>query len=219
MAGTLPKLSTRHEASRRPLPLRERRKPAKQGIRNSGIPDFRIDGNAFVRIIASTPGIKYALSSAYAAGSPGRIRPYRNRYIRLKQYVALDAHSEREANGREFFEWKAAQFRIAEIGKAEQNVAVRIELDCEPDALTERIEEFDDRYVVDVALTAVGKQAFALFGCQEDYAALLSPVPASAEPVSSERKDRIQSAALLACEVARTMARESSRMTSSQEPM
>jgi hypothetical protein len=43
--------------------------------------------------------------------------------------------------------------------------------------------------------------------------------PPTAELSASGRKDRIQSAALLACEAARTMARESSRMTSSQEPM
>lgn len=42
MAGTLPKLSTRHEAPRRPLPLRATQ------TRKAGQPEFRLSGYAIV---------------------------------------------------------------------------------------------------------------------------------------------------------------------------
>ena len=45
------------------------------------------------------------------------------------------------------------------------------------------------------------------------------PFAVEARASSPERKERRKSAALLACEAARTMARLSSRSTSSQEPM
>ncbi len=110
---------------------------------------------------------------------------------------------------------------LAEIRQAEHDVAILIQLGSEPDAFTEGIEELHDRDVILIALATIGQQAVVLCACQEDHAAALRSVSlASDSPVSSaSRCDSSQSAALLACEAARTIARESSRMTSSHDPM
>ena len=86
----------------------------------------------------------------------------------------------------------------------------------------EGIEEFHHRDVIQIALAAIGQQPGVLCASQEDHAAALRlVVAASGSPVSSVgRCESNQSAALLAYEAAaRTMARLSSRSTSSQEPM
>jgi hypothetical protein len=50
-----------------------------------------------------------------------------------------------------FREAEGTKLRLPEIGQAEEGVAVLIQFGGEPDPLTERIEEFDHRHMVDVA--------------------------------------------------------------------
>jgi len=110
---------------------------------------------------------------------------------------------------------------MAEIRQAEHDVAILIQFGGESGALAEGVEELHDRDVILIALATIHQQAVSLCAGQEDHAAALRSVKlASGSPVSSAgRYDSSQSAALLACEAARTMARESSRMTSSHDPM
>src|SRR5690606_20912595 len=105
-----------------------------------------------------------------------------------------------------------------------ERVAVVIQFGCQPVPFAQRIEELHDRHMIGVALAAIGEELRAQFVGQEDHAALLSiaaapgSLPSAPSPVSG-RKASSQSAALLAWEAARTMARLSSRSTSSQEPI
>ncbi len=110
---------------------------------------------------------------------------------------------------------------MAEIRQAEHDVVILIQFGSEPDAFTDGIEELHDRDVILIALATIRQQTVSLCAGQEDHAAALRSVSlASGSPVSSAgRYDSSQSAALLACEAARTMARESSRMTSNHDPI
>src|SRR5690606_28812552 len=130
-------------------------------------------------------------------------------------------HAEGQLDRRHFLEREIAELGLADIGKAEERIAISVELGGEPDTFAERIEEFHHRHVVAIALAAVGEKLLAPFVGQEDHAALLSITASlsSADCSSSGRKERIQSAALLACEAARMMARESSRIVSIHAPM
>ena len=147
----------------------------------------------------------------------------RDRQCGLKQDVALDPETERQARRGEFGKAAGAQLRTseAEIGKAEQRVAVRLHLGDEPGARADGIEEFHHGHMIDIALPPIGEQPVAQIVGQQDHATLLSQAgsPAIAWPASSGAKARSQSAALPALLAARTMARLSSRNTSSQEAM
>lgn len=86
---------------------------------------------------------------------------------------------------------------IAEIGEAEERIAIRIQLGREPDAFAQRVEELDDGHMVGTAIAAIGEQSLAQVVGQEDHAALLSFAGSPAVSVSG-RKASSQSAALLA---------------------
>jgi hypothetical protein len=75
--------------------------------------------------------------------------------------------------------------------------------------------------MIDAGFAPVGEQTLERIAREQDQAALLSVGFSGEAAVGSSfgRKDRIQSAALLACDAARTIARESSPMTSSQLPI
>ena len=164
--------------------------------------------------------MQQAFRLADAAGSTGRIGPGRDRIKALEQDVALDAETHRQAGGDHFGEAEGAELGFAEIGQAEQGVAVLVKFGHEPDAFAERVEELHHGDVIGVAVPAVGQELLAQFVGEEDHAALLS-IAGSADSASPSAgtKPSSQSAALLAWLAARTMARLSSRSTSSQEPM
>lgn len=76
------------------------------------------------------------------------ICPHRDREHSLEEEVTFDPEAERQADRHHFGEAKRAEFRLAEVGEAEQCVAIRVEFGGKPDAFAERVEEFDDRDVV-----------------------------------------------------------------------
>src|SRR3546814_5951764 len=97
-----------------------------------------------------------------AAGPARRLGIDGDRERTLEQDVALDAHAERQAQGRHFRQAERSQFGLAEIGVTEQGVAVLVEFGRQPGADAERIEEADDGYMIAVAGPAVGESALAL---------------------------------------------------------
>src|SRR3546814_1834299 len=80
-----------------------------------------------------------------AAGPARRLGIDGDRERTLEQDVALDAHAERQAQGRHFRQAERSQFGLAEIGETEQGVAVLVEFGRQPGADAERLEEADDR--------------------------------------------------------------------------
>ena len=135
--------------------------------------------------------------------------------------IALDPHVKGQADRLHFAEAPASKLWKPQIGKAEQDVTVAIQFGGKPDAATQRIEEFYHGDVVDIALAAIGEELLALGAGHKHHAAALRSVDAvfTSSASSAGRCASSQSAALLAWEAARTMARLSSRSTSSQEPM
>src|SRR3546814_8452821 len=117
------------------------------------------------------------------------------RELTREQDVALDAHAERQAQGRHFRQAERSQFGLAEIGETEQCVAVLVEFGRQPGADAERIEEADDGDMIAVARTAVGEQALAQLRSEQVHAALrASEVSSSSEAGSaSGRKASSQS--------------------------
>src|SRR5579884_2465542 len=162
--------------------------------------------------------VEDALGRPDASRLAGGLRPDRDREIAGEENVALDPHAEGQDNRSEFLDRETAQFRMAEIGEAEERVAIGVQLGRKPDAFAQRVEELDDRHMVSAAFKPIGEQALAQIVGQEDHAALLSFARSPAVSVSG-RNASSQSAALLAWDAARTMARLSSRSTSSHDPM
>src|SRR3546814_1646597 len=104
----------------------------------------------------------------------------------FEQDVALDAHAERQAQGRHFRQAERSQFGLAEIGETEQGVAVLVEFGRQPGADAERIEEADDGDMIAVARPAVGEQALAQLRREQVHAALgASAVSRSEEHTSA----------------------------------
>jgi hypothetical protein len=65
---------------------------------------------------------------------------------------------------------------MAEVGEAEQGIAVLIELGREPGADAQWVEELHHRHMIETAASAICEQALAQFRCHEDHAALPSTV-------------------------------------------
>ena len=169
------------------------------------------------------PADSVHVTGRLSAAGPGRFYWHG----RIEGDVALDAEPERQAHRRDLGKAEHAKLGTAEpqVGEAEQRVAVLVEFDREPSRRAERVEEFHDRHWVRLGLAVlpsvvmgdgVGAECEAQFGRQEDHAAILRSARASA---ASRWRASSQSAALLACEAARKIARLSSRSTSSHEPI
>src|SRR3546814_12342555 len=73
-----------------------------------------------------------------AAGPARRLGIDGDRERTLEQDVALDAHAERQAQGRHFRQAERSQFGLAEIGETEQGVAVLVEFGRQPGRSEER---------------------------------------------------------------------------------
>src|SRR5690606_2784184 len=120
---------------------------------------------------------------------------------RFEEQVAFDAEAERQARPGKFGEAEPAQLGAAEaeVGEAEQRVAVAVEFARQPCRRTNGIEQLDHRRGVVAgrafALGGVGAQRRTLRGRQEGHAAAL-PSPASAQAASCRASS--QSSALLA---------------------
>src|SRR3546814_1999323 len=104
----------------------------------------------------------------------------------------------------------------AEVGEAEQRVVVGVQLGRQPCRRADGVEQFDDRRGVvtgcaDRSGVAVGAQAVALLGGQQDHAAALRS-EGSAWAASWRASN--QSAALVAALAARKIARRSEEHTS-----
>lgn len=100
----------------------------------------------------------------------------RERECALEQNVALDAHAERKLQLLHLCEAESAKLGIAEIGEAEQCIAVLIELGREPGADAQRVEELHNRHMIETAATTICEQALAQLRYHEDHAALPSTV-------------------------------------------
>src|SRR5690606_22336194 len=195
---------------------RERRKIVKPEKRDSVFPALCIGLFPGRRGGGSGAGVKNALGLADATGPPRHVSGDRDREIAGEVQIALDPHVKAQADRLHFAKAPASKLWKPQIGKAEKGVTVAIQFGRKPDAATQRIEEFYHGDGVDIALAAIGEELLALGAGQEDHAAALRSVDA----VSSRgRCASSQSAAFLAWEAARTMARLSSHSSSSQEPM
>ena len=195
---------------------------AKAQSQTAGSQAFRLSVSAGFKVRAASPaepGGQDLLGCANAASHARRFSPDRDREHAGKKHVPLDPHAEGEPDRLQFTEAPAAEFRIADVGETEHDVAVLIQLGREPDARAKGIVEFHDGNVINIALPAIGEELRALCAGQEDHAAALrlKGLSCGSARSSSGRCPSSQSAALLAWEAARMMARLSSRSTSSQE--
>src|SRR4051794_2419126 len=76
---------------------------------------------------------------------PRRVGPDRQRREAVKMFVAFDGEAEGQAHRLDLAERETTEFGTAEakVGKAEQGIAIRVDLGREPCRGTEGIEEFD----------------------------------------------------------------------------
>lgn len=126
----------------------------------------------------------------------------REQEISGEEQIPLDSHAEGQPDLAQRTQAPRAELGIADIGKAEHDVPLPVQFGGEPDACAERVEEFHDGDVIQIALAAIAQQAVAFRSGQEDRAAALPSAAAGSSSAASSagRCDRSQSAALLACE-------------------
>ena len=86
--------------------------------------------------------MKYALSPRDAAFGPRRLGPDRDRIAPLEVQIPLDPHAEGQPNRCHLAQRPGAELRIAQIGEAEQDVAVFVELGGKPGACAEGLKNF-----------------------------------------------------------------------------